>query len=238
MKKVLYLLLCGSCIGASAMERQIYEQTWLGLLPNDLRVELSYYNIKNQAEEVKMAVEAAKTYDEALYKAKELSQQECYALAFNNLSFTQNLITLLMKKYNKPFDPAVGYVDPEKAIAEALGTLGAQQWLELKSLESAYFDAIFKGNCEVVESILSQGIININAKDKLGYTALMFAVDYGHKDLILLLLQKGIDVNAESTLNWTALKRAQLYNSNDIVELLKIHGAIDNRGIEASFSKS
>ena len=47
---------------------------------------------------------------------------------------------------------------------------------------------------------------DVNAKGYSDWTALMHASNYGHKDVVELLIEKGADISAESTGGWTAMK--------------------------------
>jgi ankyrin repeat protein len=65
----------------------------------------------------------------------------------------------------------------------------------------------------------------VNAKNKDGRTALMFASERGHKEVVKLLIEKGAGVNVKDKYGWTALKYASENGHQEIVELLKSYGA-------------
>jgi len=58
-----------------------------------------------------------------------------------------------------------------------------------------------------VELLLKKGA-NVNAKDKYGGTALMYAAVKGHKEVVELLIENGADVNAKNIMGKTALMSA------------------------------
>jgi ankyrin repeat protein len=60
---------------------------------------------------------------------------------------------------------------------------------------------------------------------KGGYTALMAASEYGHREIVKLLIEAGADVNAADWYGRTALGWALRGGHTDIVNLLKEAGA-------------
>ena len=68
--------------------------------------------------------------------------------------------------------------------------------------------------------MLAQGA-DVNAKNKLGVTALMFAVGYGHNDTVETLLADGADVNPKNKNGVTALMAAEMIGNKEIVRMLK-----------------
>ncbi|MGC9057946.1 MAG: ankyrin repeat domain-containing protein, partial [Candidatus Micrarchaeia archaeon] len=79
------------------------------------------------------------------------------------------------------------------------------------------------GRTEIVKSLLEKDI-DVNAKDKWGWTALMYAARDGRTEIVKLLLEKGADVNAKDILGLTALRYAAENGHKDVVELLKKAG--------------
>ena len=57
-------------------------------------------------------------------------------------------------------------------------------------------NATEKDRIEIVKMVLDK-IADVNAKDKFGRTALMFAVRRGRQELVKELLEKGAEVNAK-----------------------------------------
>jgi ankyrin repeat protein len=84
------------------------------------------------------------------------------------------------------------------------------------------FIAAGEGRSDVVRYLLAEGA-DVNAREKLGDTALTEAAYYGHVALVKELLAHGADVNAIAN-DGTALDMALNRNNAAVVDLLKHHG--------------
>ena len=60
-----------------------------------------------------------------------------------------------------------------------------------------------------------------NAKTKHGNTALHYGSEFGHRDVVKVLLDAGADVNQKDQDGETALATAKRKNHAEIVQLLK-----------------
>ncbi|KAH6903926.1 ankyrin repeat-containing domain protein [Coprinopsis sp. MPI-PUGE-AT-0042] len=81
--------------------------------------------------------------------------------------------------------------------------------------------AVLEGKTETVTQILNTPGIDINAKDKRGWTALMHAAHFTCADVMKPLLEvPGIDINTVSIDGDTALSLASRYGDEEMVELL------------------
>jgi len=81
------------------------------------------------------------------------------------------------------------------------------------------------GETEEVKALLDKGA-NVNARDTLGFTALIFAARSGNASTVNLLLAKGADVNAKSKmLGYTALINAAAFGDEEMVAALIAQGA-------------
>lgn len=77
-----------------------------------------------------------------------------------------------------------------------------------------------KGDAAAVKQLLDQGA-NVNSKNRYGSTALFFACDRGHFDVVKLLVERGADMNVKDTFyNATALSWAMSKKHENIVNLL------------------
>ena len=65
----------------------------------------------------------------------------------------------------------------------------------------------------------------MNAKTNHGDTALHYGSEYGHRDVVKVLLDAGVDMNRKDQDGETALAIAKRKNHEEIVQLLKNAGA-------------
>ena len=76
------------------------------------------------------------------------------------------------------------------------------------------------GDVEAGKLLIDSGI-NIDARDTIGRTALMFAAYKGHTNFVKLLLKSEADVHIEAKNGDTALTKAERENRTEIVQLLQ-----------------
>jgi len=95
----------------------------------------------------------------------------------------------------------------------------------MREVDKELLLAAKSGDKERVRLLLENGA-NVNARDRYGWTALMWAVFKGYKEIVKLLLENGADVNVRDFFGNTALKFASMkIGCEEIVELLKSYGA-------------
>jgi len=89
--------------------------------------------------------------------------------------------------------------------------------------------ATAEGHEEIV-SILIQGGADVNAKNELGRTSLMFSANYGFFEIAEMLLENGArtDDVANDETGWTAIIAASFNGHRNLVRLLLEHGADQN----------
>ncbi len=100
--------------------------------------------------------------------------------------------------------------------------------LTMPNLNAELRDAACNGNQERVQSLLTQGNVNIDAIDGGGYTALMFAAQNGHTAVVVRLLENGANIDVINCYGRTALVLAIEMESQDVVDCLVSHGADHN----------
>ena len=75
-------------------------------------------------------------------------------------------------------------------------------------------------------TIALEGGADLQAKTRYGATALTFAADKGHLDVVKLLLDRGADPNAQDTFyRMRALDMAMMNNHNEVAALLLARGS-------------
>ena len=89
-----------------------------------------------------------------------------------------------------------------------------------------FIKAAKKGDVPLIIELINKGA-NINAPDKDGYTALMYAVRNNYVWLAKILIKSGADVNAQDAEGRTALMWTTLYNYPLQMAELLIEGGAD-----------
>ena len=106
------------------------------------------------------------------------------------------------------------------AAAPAPSPLAEELWAAVRS-----------GDVKRVTAVLDKGA-DVNAKTRYGATALTFAADKGHIDVIKLLIARGADVNAQDTFyQRRAIDMAMANNHAGVVTLLLERGSKGAPGV-------
>ena len=98
----------------------------------------------------------------------------------------------------------VGYLE---SVLESVGAAAAEARAELRSrgiayTESAFLDAAWDGNLEVVELFVQAGMPVDAATEDGGFTALYAAAAGGRLEMVRYLVGQGADVNATHKGDW------------------------------------
>jgi ankyrin repeat protein len=116
--------------------------------------------------------------------------------------------------------------NPKEARERLLHTLQSNDCREIiatvvneDDLVSAFAGAAYKGHVDVLEAFLHHGM-NIDSKDKDGWTALMHASYIGQEDCVRFLLDHNASVNIQDNYEMTALTLASQDSNIKIVEML------------------
>lgn len=105
-----------------------------------------------------------------------------------------------------------------------LSLLFASNLLSMDMNIDALDHNLLSTDIEVVKKTINAGA-NINAKDKHGYTALMWAVKLDCKETAKILIKSGADIDAQNNQGYTALILGVMHNRIEIVEMLIYLGA-------------
>jgi ankyrin repeat protein len=119
------------------------------------------------------------------------------------------------------------------------GFLLASQCLLAGELEDQYWAAARSGDLAAVKAALDQGA-PVDAKTRHGVTALFYAAQNGHTEVVTFLIGKGADVNVKDTFyGMTALQRAAGRGQAEVVKLMIERGAtgVESALTSAVFSK-
>ena len=87
-------------------------------------------------------------------------------------------------------------------------------------IEALYGTRLKNGHVEIVKLLLEHSPLSLNAPGYDGMSLLMIASNFGHVDIIELLLKKGANVNAQNNKGDTALIIASRAPSLPVIQLL------------------
>ncbi|CAG2106272.1 unnamed protein product, partial [Medioppia subpectinata] len=83
------------------------------------------------------------------------------------------------------------------------------------------------GDYSAVDRILSNNLEDVNAVNKSGWTALMYAANYGHFNIIRLLVRHNVNVNFQDSIGRTALMMAACNGHTRCIDALINYGNAD-----------
>jgi ankyrin repeat protein len=135
---------------------------------------------------------------------------------------------------------------PPLAEAAFLGDIDVVEYLLKKGAKaegtttppnSPIYFAIIKDNIAIVKRFLDLGISPNYAWPDRGGTLLTAAVDFGHLDIVELLVKHGADVNFIGNGNYSPLYRSIFSDYFDIFKLLVSKGACLNERDKAALSE-
>ena len=91
--------------------------------------------------------------------------------------------------------------------------------------EETLWEAARQGDLATIERLVGEGL-DFDAKTRYGATALSFACDKGHVDVVRYLVDLGADVNVQDTFyEYTPLGWATSKKHVEVIEVLLAHGA-------------
>ena len=107
------------------------------------------------------------------------------------------------------------------------GKIGDFNLMSQDEIEKLFLDECDKENPDfkLIRTILENGLVDVNAKDDIGWTGLHCACMNFSLDLVKLLIEAGADVNAQTNEGDVPLLVAINHNSNRISKVLIEAGA-------------
>lgn len=88
-----------------------------------------------------------------------------------------------------------------------------------------FYEAIRASDIERVKKVLADEELDVNARDREGWTPLHIAVHDGNRDMIQLLIARGADVNVRDRSGRTPLYQITFWNDVKAADLLLSKGA-------------
>lgn len=108
------------------------------------------------------------------------------------------------------------------------GKIGDFNVISQDEIKKLFLDECEKENPDfkLIRTILENGLVDVNAKDDIGWTGLHCAcMNFSSLDLVKLLIEAGADVNAQTNEGDVPLLVAINHNSNRISKFLIKAGA-------------
>ena len=93
--------------------------------------------------------------------------------------------------------------------------------------ENAFRMAAKKGLFDFVQRVINEGILDLNAQNKSGETALIFAASKGHLKIVALLLEKNVDVNVVTKAGNALMEAAENGHLAVVEALVKAGGNVN-----------
>jgi len=122
--------------------------------------------------------------------------------------------------------PQNGKMDIYWVDAKIIQDIKQEEGIEQSTFSAGEIhDAARNGEVKKIRQMLDKDLSLLNSKDQSGKTPLHFASQYGHFDIVTILIEKGAEVNAENNNGETPLHYASAYGQETIAELLISNGA-------------
>ena len=95
----------------------------------------------------------------------------------------------------------------------------------MSQMDNMLINACKNGQKGVAQTLLSNGDVDVNKRDAMGFTALHYACQKGARDLVSLLLASGADASACSNDSTTPLHMCSRSGNKDVIRMLLDAGA-------------
>lgn len=129
-------------------------------------------------------------------------------------------------------DFGVEYFAPAHRRAAPLATINTNELagIAIPDPKEEFFAAARAGNAEKVKQLLDDGF-EVNTKTEYGATALCFAAEFGHLEVMKILIARKIDLDAKDTFyNADAMTWALMKDQDEVIALLLKAGAKGETG--------
>jgi len=87
-----------------------------------------------------------------------------------------------------------------------------------------FVSAARNGDRRNLERILREGKVTVNSQANDGWTALIYAAHYGHREICEMLISEGCDVDIQNSIGNTALRFAAWFGHKEICEMILSKG--------------
>ena len=96
----------------------------------------------------------------------------------------------------------------------------SEEWSKEEQLRKACYNRELDDAKELIE----EGV-DVESRNRYGWTPLMYAAESGHVDIVRLLLDHGANIHSKNDCGNTALHRAAFNGHDEVVKLLIERGA-------------
>ena len=188
------------------------------------RTALMYAAEQGCVEAVRVLVEAG-----ADVRARDKTSMTAMMHGVSNLEIVQILLAAGADPYAKDRDDTsafelASYSKNPEIYQCMMQASTDNQAAKAADREEVLRSAAMDGNIEMVRSLIEAGT-DPNAREKDGWTALMYAAASGSVEVVQLLMDAGADVNADIQKGTTALSEAAYWGRASIVQMLIATGA-------------
>ncbi|XP_067660111.1 putative ankyrin repeat protein RF_0381 [Haliotis asinina] len=120
-----------------------------------------------------------------------------------------------------------------KAVFDILVEAGADLSQVTNKEETIFHMACVGGNVEIIKCLMTHGIVDIDSRDRKGWTPVMHAVNAGHKEAFDVLVEAGADVPQVGNNKETILHVSCVGGNVEIIKYLLRHDIVGIDSLDA-----